>query len=183
MGFYFDLESIPGVGFREVRVPTVFWALFALAGFALVCMGAASFTILKALLETGSLVDRALILGYWVAVLGFLGVGIRLALIRKFVDTANDALTFGYRFGRWKLFSRALDRSAITEITIIHSSPGPNTAPTLHRETRYYLKGHYRLIAKTNSGRVWTLDRNIDEESLTPLNQDLNFWLSPMVNS
>lgn len=173
MGYYFDLEPEGTNTFSEQRVPTVFWGLYALLGFALACMGAAAFKVLSDLLNTGSYFDRTLIMCFSLSIVGYLLIGVKLVWVRKFVDFSNDQLTWGFRMGGHVLFLREVARKEITAIDIEHSASTPNQAYQLHADRQYYAQGHWRLIVRTRGGKKLTLDRSSEREALEPMGASL----------
>ncbi|MBI1859803.1 MAG: hypothetical protein HYR96_02665 [Deltaproteobacteria bacterium] len=175
MGFYFELEPVENGAFRETRVPMVFWGLYGLLGFALSCMLLASFTVLRDLQRQGSGIDLFLIAAFGSALAGFVGVGIKLVWVRKFLEFDNSCVRWGYRLGKFAPFTSSVPRSEIERFAIEHSGATPNRAPQLHGEQQYYIQGHFRLVLVSH-GKEHVLDKSTHSEVLEPILVSLERW-------
>lgn len=180
MGYYFELEPVRNNYFAETRVPTVFWALYALLGFALACMGTAAFGILSDLFRTGSAIDKSFLYAFGLAIAGYLVVGIKLAFVRKFVDFSDKKIRWGFKIRDFILWSQRVMASDISEIELTHSTSSPNQAPSLHNDRQYYAQGHWRVTVTTKSGETLILDRNTDREALEPLHKGTAYLCVPL---
>lgn len=164
--------------YAETEVPSSFWMLFAVAGFALACMGGAAFTVLQDLAKMGGTFDQLLLLAIAMAVPCYLLIGAKLALVRKHIDFSGDVLKISFRIKEIALWSRSLPRSGIKEFRLENQIPTQNLAPRQHGDTQYYIRGHWRLVCTSFSGRHFILDKNTEKESLEPLLIELQHWLS-----
>lgn len=168
VGYYLELEQINPDRFSEVRVPLVFWALYALAGFAMACMGTAAFAVLGDLIESGLFLDQLLVGAFALAIIGYGLIGVKLAFVRKFIEIHDGWVRWGYGLAGMEFFTRKAALSIIENILIEHSGNTPNRAQTFHEDIQYYVQGHWRLVLRAH-GREWLLDRNTDKEALQPL--------------
>jgi hypothetical protein len=177
MGFYLDLKKAPDrPEYAEREIPSVFWVLYAIAGFALLCMGGAAYSLLGDLLRTGSAWDRLLVGMIVASVPFYLLAGVKLAGTRKFVAFAGDELRFGFRLFGWVVKQRRFSRTQISEVILFNRRPSPNQAPRSHQDSQYYIRGHWRVAIGTTPGKVITLDKNTEKAALEPLYQDLMHW-------
>lgn len=179
MGFYIELKKAEGQvsEFREQKPPQVFWTLFGLAGFALTCMGLAAHSLLRTLLNTGDPWDLAMV----GAILGFvpfyLALGIKLLWVRKFIVFKPDSLVMGYRLGNKAFNFKTVKKSEVAEFFLINQKPSANVAPAQHADSQYYIRGHWRLILKTQTGKLVTLDRHTEKGALHSLQNSVRDWL------
>ena len=177
MGFYLDMTPAAAAGtYRETEVPKVFWMLYFFAGFALACMGAAAFTLLKDLISIGSAWDQAIVGIILAAVPFYLAIGFKLAFIRKFVDYRGDALRVGYAVWGKPLVERKVGRRDIVDIQLLNQRPTSNLAPKQHRDAQYYIRGHWRILVAKAGGKTLVVDKHTEKEALEPLFQDLQKW-------
>jgi hypothetical protein len=178
MGFYLELRHVPSLEeFSESEIPRAFWALYLIAGFALICMGLAAHTLLGDLLRMGSFWDWALVTLILLTLPIYFLIGLKLGGIRKFISTQGNELQVGYRcFGK-KLFFRRTAVSEIKEITLYHKARSTNFAPQEHEDAQYYVRGHWRVGALLKNGKQFTLDRHTEEAALVPLADTLRVWL------
>ena len=178
MGFYLELR--PGQKpheYTEGAPPSVFWALWAIAGFALLCMGLSAHMFLADLLHDGFWFDRLLVSLIYGAVPFFLLIGAKLAFVRRFVHLAPDHLRVGYRvFGRE--LARKIPRSEITAIDLYNQTSGPNLAVSEHDDPQYYYRGHWRVVARLRSGKTVLLDRNTERGMLRGVFRDAQAWFT-----
>jgi hypothetical protein len=183
VGFYVDLTQVEdhlsptkGTEFSEKEMPLYFWGLYACAGFALACMGGAAHALLGDLLRTGTAWDQFLV---W-AILGFiplyLGIGLKLASLRKFVRLEESEIRFGYRFFKHTIFERRLERESIREILLLNQKPTANLAPNQHEDQQYYIRGHWRVVVEKKQGRRLIVDKHTEKEALIPLHRTLTQW-------
>ena len=173
MGFYFELEPAAINCYQEMRTPTIFWGLYGLCGFALMCMGLAAYSILGTIYRNGSTIDVALVASFIAVISVYVLIGARLVGIRKYV-IFEDALRIGFKFFNYCVTQTAIPKSDIAQFEIRHSSPSSNVAPSLHQNRQYFMQGHYLLLAKLRSGRTIVLDRSVEAEALLSLKSDLS---------
>lgn len=176
MGFFLELGEEKPRYYAEARIPLIFWELYAVLGFALLCMGIAAFSIFSDLLSADQLLDKFLVGSFALFVVMYILVGIKLAWIRKFVDFSEDTVKWGFRAKNWILFSRQLPKKSVASFGLEHSSPTQNTAPQLHTDAQYYIQGHWRLILHAPE-RDFLIDRSTEREALEPLLIQLQDWL------
>lgn len=180
MGFYLELQRHPepaGLTYREDPPPAVFWVLYLFLGFALTCMGLAARTLLGDLARTGSTFDQGLV-GLFVAFIPLYGlIGLKLGFVRRYVAIGGDTLRVGYRLGGRRLWERRLARRDIAAVEVVNQRPAPNNAPLHHDDPQYFVRGHWRVVARRRDGKSVTLDRNTDREPLLPLAEDAQAWL------
>ena len=179
MGFYIDLNpvGVNGSEFRETEVPPVFWFLYVIAGFALLCMGLTAHTLLRSLAKTGAgfdLILVSLILGF---VPFYFLIGFKLGILRKAVSFSGEKLFTGHLWGGKPFLQKKLNRTDIKEILLVNLKPSPNVARVSHDNTQYFIRGHWRVIAVTRDGKQFTLDRHTEKGALDPLYQALVGWL------
>jgi hypothetical protein len=172
-----------GGHYGETQVPPSFWMLFAIAGFALTCMGAAAFTVMRDLAEMGGAFDKLLLFSIFLAVPFYLIVGFKLLLVRKRIDFKGEVLRVAFVARGWTIWSRTWYRKDIRDFKMENHVPTQNLAPRQHRDSQYYIRGHWRLVAETHQGKKYTLDKNTDAEALEPLLNDLKSWLSGLVTA
>ena len=94
MGFYIDLAPV-GFDlerFEEGSIPSVFWVLYAITGFALLCMGLAAHSLLGDLAKMGSGLDLALVFLILSAVPVYVLIGFKLGALRRFVSFSASVL-------------------------------------------------------------------------------------------
>jgi hypothetical protein len=179
MGFYFELKKTgsDNLEFREQGVPQVFWTLYGLAGFALTCMGLAAHSLLVTLLNTGDPWDLILIGSIFFSVPVYLLIGVKLLWVRKFVQLEPNQLALGYFVGSRRFTLKRLPKSEIKEVLLINQRPSSNVAPARHGDSQYYIRGHWRLLVNTKSGKHLVLDRHTEKGALHSLQSSLRTWL------
>lgn len=180
MGFYIDLQRAPTAEceFAELGTPPVFWVLYAIAGFALSCMGAAAHAVMRDLARLGSELDVALVWAILASVPFYFLVGLKLVSVRKFVRFEGDTLEAGYRVFGHAIYHRVVRKDQIRGIALVNQRRAPNVAPGQHEDRQYYVRGHWRLVVQRASGRDLVLDRHTDEAALEPLRAALLSWLA-----
>jgi hypothetical protein len=83
MGFYLELEPASTGEFTEKKIPSSFWVLYAIAGFALTCMFLTANSLLRDLARTGSDLDSLLVYSIVLAVPFYIAIGVKLLAFRK----------------------------------------------------------------------------------------------------
>lgn len=180
MGFYIDMQQAgPDERlFEEKGVPSVFWVLYGVAFFAVVCMGLAAFTVLRDLFAQGTTWDKALLVLIVLFIPAIALIGLKLAFFRKFVEFTDQELTIGYRIRKNgpKILKKKFSKESISEIYLVNKKQTPNLALSEHKDLRYQIRGHWKVIAESNSKKK-VLDRHTDRSSLVPLYGELKRWL------
>jgi len=181
MGFYLDLnpKTPEGNWFVENRPPAVYWALYAIAVFALLCMGLAAHQVLGGLVLEASWFDWGLIIGVALVVVIFLVVGFKMIALRKFIDFKGQELRLGYYIFGYSAFSKSFTRDRIADIVLVNQKPAPNLAPQFHDDPQYFIRGHWRLILETQKHGKYVLDKHVEREALLPLFTALKAWWRP----
>ena len=181
MGFYLELRPRQTGSFVDEFVeqapPPTYWALFLIAIFALICMALAAHPVLDGLLAQGSSVDWVLVFVLVIIVGIFVFVGLKMAFLRKFLRFRNTELDAGYYWAGVPLVSRRWSRSEINEVVLFNYQPAPNLAPQTHQDSQYYIRGHWRLLVKLKSGRIFVLDKHVEREAMEPLFLALQDWM------
>lgn len=177
MGFYLELKR-PNESneFTEFGVPMVFWLLWAIAAFALICMGMAAHVFLGDLLESGAWYDYLLVGGIYAFIPVHLFLGFKLAFVRRFVRMEPDQLIVGFRVLGREL-ARSYGRQTVNSIALINQKTSPNRAQTEHDNDAYYFRGHWRVLATLKSGKRVTIDRHTEKGMLRQIFRDLEEWL------
>lgn len=180
MGFYIELKKTANQGneFREQKPPQVFWTLYALAGFALTCMGLAAHSLLIQLLNTRDPWDLLLVGSIFSAVPVYILIGIKLLWIRKYIRFSADEMVLGYFVGQNDFNLKKINKSEVTELMLLNQKPSANVAPAHHTDPQYYIRGHWRLILKTKEGKMITLDRHTEKGALHALQNSVETWLN-----
>lgn len=178
MGFYLELKRNARVPseFIEAEIPSTFWVLYTVAGFALTCMGVAAFALLIDLARTGSKWDQVLVITILTAVPIYTAIGLKLAGLRKFVNYSTDSLQAGYRLFGMTVFRRVVSRAEIVGVSLLNKKPSQNVAPLVHDDKQYYLRGHWRVVLQLKNGRLITIDKHTEEAALYPLYENLQKW-------
>jgi len=178
MGFYLELVRVPNkLEYRESQIPVVYWALYGIAGFALLCMGLSSHTLIIQLLKRDFWLD-SLLGGAFLTVLPlYLFFGLKLAAIRKYIKFGDD-LEIGFRCFGYPIRRRNLRRSQILSFDLTRHRSSPNVGKFQHQDSQYHNRGHWRLLARMNSEKTVVLDRHTDGELLRPIYEDLREWLT-----
>lgn len=179
MGFYIELNPVGDSGqeFRETEIPPVFWMLYLIAGFALLCMGLAAHTLLKDLARIGSGWDLAIVYAIISAVPFYFLIGFKLGALRRFVRFTDGTLAVGYQIGKTPFRERKIAKKQIQEILLVNLRPSPNLAPQRHLDAQYYIRGHWRVVALLKNGKRIALDRHTEKGALEPLYKNLCTWL------
>lgn len=181
MGFYLELKPIQTGAqsneFIEQAPPSTYWLLFLIAVFAMVCMTLAAYPVLGGLLLQGSSWDWLLFLTLFLIVGLFLFVGFKMAFMRKFIRFKKTFLETGYYLGGIPLVSKRWSRTEINEVILFNHRPAPNLAPQTHQDPQYYIRGHWRLLAKLKCGKNFVLDKHVEQEALQILFSALQKWM------
>lgn len=176
MGFYTEIaKGRPGF-YLEGAVPPVFWTLFAIAGFALICMWGAAHSLLFSLADTGNWYDQALVWIFALMVVVYVGFGVKFAWVRKFVHFEGSRIAWGFRFGDRVVYEKQLEREEIAQIVLTNHKPSGNRGEQTHDNASYHYRGHWQIRAVLNSHGYVILDKNSDKEPLEPLYEELRAW-------
>jgi len=173
MGFYLELR--PGQNssdpqeFIEQPPPATYWVLFLMGVFALGCMGLAAHQVLGGLLGQASMIDWVLLAILLFIVGLFLCVGFKMAFLRKFIRLRKGKLELGFYCLGIPHISKKWDFSEISDFVLYNHKPAPNLAPQHHTDPQYYIRGHWRILLKSNSGKGYVLDKHVEREALNPL--------------
>jgi len=184
MGFYFEMSPQGAAndsrvsGFAETQIPPVFWVLYLIAGFALLCMGLAANHLLATLLKEGTAFDRGIVSLIFFSVPFYLLVGVRFTFVRKFIAFETDSIAFGFRLGNLNLRKRTVRGEAVSSVELMNRRPTSNLAPKRHGDSQYYIRGHWRVGLILRSGKFVTLDRHTEKEALEPIYESLKEWFS-----
>jgi len=155
--------------FKEISIPPVLWLLYGIAGFALTCMGASAAEVLADLARSGSVIDLAIVWMLATLVIGYLAVGIRLALVRKFVVADTGKLVMGYSAALWRFKVREIIWSQVSQVMLVNQSPTPNLAPHYHGDRQFFIRGHWRVVVELKDKNRFTLDTHTEKDALMPL--------------
>jgi len=173
MGFYLELrpakKSSSPEEFIEQPPPATYWVLFLIGVFALVCMGLAAHQVLDGLFDQASMIDWVLLAILFFVVGLFLCVGFKMAFLRKFIRLRNGKLELGFYCVGIPLISKKWNFSEISEVVLYNHKPAPNLAPQHHTDPQYYIRGHWRVLLKSVSGKGYVLDKHVEMEALDPL--------------
>lgn len=169
MGFYIDLKPVAPGEFKETEIPFAFWALFAIAGFALLCMGLASHMLLKDLAKVGTTFDFALLGTILLSIPFYLIIGLKLFFIKKYISIQNGEIRYGHTFKGKPFFKKKILVSNISEVSLVNRKPTKNVAPVFHNDQQYHIQGHWRILLKLKTGKTVTLDKHTDVDALKPL--------------
>lgn len=178
MGFYLDLkqsEKKPDF-YLEASPPVSFWLLYGLGCLALIGMMLAAHSIMGDLLKQATLWDWGLVSLGSLALLIFLGAGIKLFALRKFIRRSGSWLEVGYYFLGQPICTWKINSKDIHEISVVNQRPAPNLAPQFHDDPQYYIRGHWRLVVSTAKGKTKVLDKHVEREALLPLLSWLSQW-------
>lgn len=175
MGFYIELAPVGPKRFQEGIIPPIFWILYAIAGFALLCMGGAAHAVLGDLLEIGSTFDQVILSLIFAAVPLYFLIGLKLLLVRKFVAFEGNHFKMGYLFAKKPVLVKKFSPQDVEDILLLNRKPSPNVAVRLHEDSQYHLQGHWRVILKTGK-KFLTIDKHTDKGALQPLYKDLLDW-------
>lgn len=177
MGFYIELQRTTPTEYSEKEVPGAFFSLYAIAGFALICMGVSAYALLGDLFREGSWFDRAIVLILGLSIPAYLAAGIKIFSIRKFVRFSGKSVSWGYQsFGRsWRV--RSVTRDQVQAIELTNRRPSPNIAPRQHDDGQYYIRGHWQLILRTRDGKTHVIDKHTEKEAVSALETDLRVWM------
>jgi hypothetical protein len=185
MGFYFEMlpHGAPSDGpareYAEIQTPPVFWVLYLIGGFALLCMGLAANRLLYTLVREGNSFDRFVVSLIFFAVPLYLLIGIRFSFVRKYIAFNPEDITFGFRLGNnlsWPIWTRRIPRGTVADIDCINQRPTANLAPKRHDDSQYYIRGHWRVGVVLKNGKFVTLDRHTEKEALAEVFQSLKRW-------
>ena len=177
MGFYFDLQASSGKGlYQETRVPTYFWGLFAFAGFALACMYGAAYSVMGDLAKVGTRWDKLVLFTILMSLPLYLLVGLKLLLVRKEVRFFGSTLEIGFRFGERFFWKKSVDKANVAEVCLENQKPAPNLAPRQHRDSQYFIRGHWRVRVIQRNGKAIAVDKHTERGALEPLYDDLTAW-------
>ncbi len=179
VGFYLELNRDPKSSeYREDFVPFVYLGLVGFSFLALLGMGLAAHTLLAQLASRGSSFwDKFLVYSPLACLPVLLLLGIKLAGMRKFLRFDGNTLTRGFRLWGRPVLVTKLARQEIAELLLENHRPKSNLAPRHHDNPAYYVRGHWRLMAKTKNGATICLDRHTEREALIPLYEDSSTWL------
>ncbi len=169
MGFYIDLKPVGTGEFKETEVPFAFYTLFAIAGFALVCMGLASHMLMADLVKVGTAFDFILIGSIAMSVPFYLLMGVKLFFIKKFVSIKNGLVCYGFTFRGKVFYKKQIRLSDATSVALINKRPTKNVAPVMHNNVQYHINGHWRLVLNLKNGKAVVLDRHTDVDALKPM--------------
>lgn len=173
MGFYLELrqsgKSKHQNDFIEQAPPATYWALFLIGVFALVCMSLAAHSVLGGLLNQASFLDWILFFILFLVLALFVFIGLKMAFLRKFIRVRNKSLELGYYIGKIPLVMYRWHRNSVLALDIVNHRPAPNLAPQHHNDPQYYIRGHWRLVLKTNKNKVKVLDKHVEREALEAL--------------
>lgn len=170
----------PVLEYSEGATPGVFWTLYAFLGFALLCMGLAAHALLGDLFRSGDWFDKALVWILYGCAPLYVGIGLWLGFIRKFVRAEGDRLMVGRRFGKATLWQKRFSRDELAAVRLINRKPAANYATKLDDDTQYHIKGHWRVVAWKKSGGAVTLDKHSEREMLVSMETDLTAWLNSL---
>lgn len=178
MGFYLEMRrSGTRREYGEHEIPPAYWFLFAVAGFALSCMGAAALTVMRDLVAMGNLFDKALIALILSSVPLFLFLGLKLLGIRRYVAFDGNTFELGHRFFGRPLWVKRIARDQIEEIEIRNDRPSPNLALLHQDDPGYVVRGHWKVLVKPKTDKPLVADRHVERAAIEPLYQDLLNWL------
>lgn len=184
MGFYLDLvpQEKEGREFRELPPPVSFWVLYAVGVFALICMGAAAYSVLGGLFAQGSFWDGVILGTVGIFLVLFLFVGIKMLALRKFIRLEADVLKVGFLvFGSPFQLSN-YPRSEVKEVCLINQRPTPNLAPEFHDDPQYFVRGHWRVVLDLKKQKRIVLDKHVEREALLPLYTVVESWFGKRSN-
>jgi len=178
VGFYFDLRRVATVSgsYCELGAPVSFWALYGIAGFALICMGGAAYYVLADLAQVGTIWDRAIVILILLAIPAYFVVGVKLAVVRRFVLFSGDTIKVGYRFSKTPVFQKSLTRDQIAKIELINQRPSKNVAPSQHEDAQFYVRGHWKILLTERNKRKVVIDRHTEKGALEGLFEYLLAW-------
>ncbi len=169
MGFYIDLKPLSAGEFKETEVPFAFWALFAIAGFALLCMGLASHMLLADLVKAGNAFDFTLVALIFLSVPFYFLIGLKLVFVKKFVSIQSRTVRMGYKFGKKTFWQRLIPLSEVESVDLVNKRPTKNVAPVFHNDQQYHIQGHWRVLLNLKSKKTVVLDKHTDVDALKPL--------------
>jgi len=169
MGFYIDLRPVKEGEFKETEIPFAFYALFAIAGFALLCMGLASHMLLADLVREGDVFDYLLIGTILMFIPFYFAMGIKLFFIKKFVSIQNEQVIYGFTFSGKTFYKKEFNIKDISKVELLNKRPTKNIAPVMHNNVQYHINGHWRLIVCLKNGKSITLDKHTDVDALNPM--------------
>lgn len=177
MGFYIDLVPVgPRMErFEESAIPSVFWVLYGILGFALLCMGTAAHAVLGDLLKIGSTFDLVVLSLIFSALPIYLLLGIKLLFVRKFVSLDRETLKRGFRFAGKEVLVKRFSKRDAEEILLVNRKPSPNVAVRVHDDSQYHLRGHWRILLRSGN-KYFTLDKHTDPGALEPLYRQVLSW-------
>lgn len=178
MGFYIELVRFqPGV-YSEGEIPKAYWVLYGIGGFALICMGGAAYALLIDLAKTGWIGDQILVGSIVGAIPLYLLLGLKLVWVRKYVEIGAEVVQTGFRFAGYTFLKRSVHRSEVAQAVLFNKKPSENIAPTEHRNSQYYIRGHWRVGLKLKNGQFIVLDKHTEKEAIHPLFQELQDWVT-----
>lgn len=178
MGFYLELQKNAGDGvYRESKVPSVYWVLYGIAGFALLCMGGAAHALLWDLAAAGSTFDKFLIGLIVAAVPGYLAVGAKMAFFRKYVEIIPNEIHTGFEAFGLRPLNRKIAKSEAKAIFFTNQRPSPNLASKRYDDPQYQIRGHWKVGVALKSGKEVTLDRHVEQDMLVDFAEELKTWL------
>lgn len=169
MGFYIDLKPVGPGEFKEKEIPFAFYALFGIAGFALLCMGLASHMLLADLVKVGTAFDYVLIGSIAMSVPFYLLMGLKLFFVKKFVSFRNGMIYYGFTFKGKTFYQKQIALKDIVNVELVNKRPTKNVAPVMHNNVQYHINGHWRLLLTLRNGKTAILDKHTDIDALKPM--------------
>ena len=168
MGFYFELNRVSDQEFSESAPLGAYWFLYAVGGFALLCMGLSAWSLIWQMIHSREIWDQMLIAGVLSFIPLYVIVGLKLFAIRKYIRWDKGRLEWGYRLLKWPIFSRRVSEKDILGIEMVHQNRTGNLAPHIHENKEYYINGHWRIVLRS-AKKNWVVDKHTDREALIPL--------------
>ncbi len=178
MGFYFEMRQETPTEFKESKPLSVFWFLYAVGGFALLCMGLSAGSLLWQMAQSESIWDRLIFAAVLSFVPLFILCGLKLWLVRKFIQAYQGKLEWGFTFGKRPLWVRSLPLNQISKVDLTHEKRSSNLGQRQHGQTEYHIQGHWRVVIESG-GKKYGIDRHTDREALLPLYHFLSTLISP----
>lgn len=169
MGFYIDLRPVTPTEFKETEIPFVFYTLFAISGFALLCMGLASHMLLADLAKVGTAFDFTIIGAILLSVPFYLVMGLKLFFVKKFVSVREGKVSYGFTFKGKAFYKKEIPYEDISSVELVNKRPTKNVAPVMHNNVQYHIQGHWRIVLNLKNGKSVVVDKHTDIDALQPL--------------